>query len=114
MMLYGWNLPIPRIWQAHKASKEVIEPSKAQLCVCWTFVLQDKKLAEFIGNNDKTRVVVKLNSLGEGPPSREPIITDDVRKRMMADAYRRQEELKKLEIDDDDSYLNSTWPMAAV
>lgn len=92
-----------------QASKEVIEPSKTQLWFAGRLVLQDKKLSEFIGSNDKTRVVVKLNSLGEGPPSREPIITEDMRKRMMADAYRRQEELKKLEIDDDDNYLNSTW-----
>lgn len=92
-----------------QASKEVIEPSKAQLWFAGRLVLPGKKLTEFIGNNDKTKVVVKLNSLGEGPPAREPVITEDVRKRMMADAYRRQEELKKLEIDDDDSYLNSSW-----
>ncbi|KAI8128824.1 hypothetical protein FF38_12051 [Lucilia cuprina] len=92
-----------------QASKEVIEPSKAQLWFAGRLILCDKKLSQFIGNNDKTKVVVKLNTLGEGIPSREPVITEDIRKRMMADAYRRQEELKKLEIDEDDTYLNSSW-----
>jgi len=39
-------------------------------------------------------VVVKLNQLGEGPPGREAVISDPMRKEMMAAAFRRQEELK--------------------
>lgn len=31
------------------------------------------------------------------------------RKHMMMQAYRRQEEMKRLEQDDDDGYLDSTW-----
>uniref|UniRef100_A0A1A9VCB9 Cilia- and flagella-associated protein 298 n=1 Tax=Glossina austeni TaxID=7395 RepID=A0A1A9VCB9_GLOAU len=92
-----------------QASRDVIEPSKAQLWFAGRLLLNDKKLAEFIGNNNKTKVVVKLNEHGQGPPGREPVITEDIRRRMMADAYRRQEELKKLEMDEDDNYLNSSW-----
>ncbi|XP_037930711.1 cilia- and flagella-associated protein 298-like [Teleopsis dalmanni] len=77
-----------------QASKEVIEPSKAQLWFAGRQVLPDKKLSDYMGTNDKTKVVVKLNSIGEGPPGREPVLTEDIRRRMMADAYRRQEELK--------------------
>lgn len=36
-------------------------------------------------------------------------MTEEQRKQMMVHAYRRQEELKKLENDDDDNYLNSEW-----
>lgn len=93
-----------------QASKEVIEPSKAQLWFAGRQILGgDHKLHEFIGRNDKTKVVVKLNQIGEGPPGREPIVTEDIKRRMMADAYRRQEELKKLDMDEDDSYFNSSW-----
>uniref|UniRef100_A0A1A9X4G4 Uncharacterized protein n=1 Tax=Glossina brevipalpis TaxID=37001 RepID=A0A1A9X4G4_9MUSC len=92
-----------------QASKDVVEPSKAQLWFAGRLILKDKKLAEFIGKNNKTKVVVKLNQHGEGPPGREPVITEDLRRRMMADSYRRQEELKKLEMDEDDNYLNSSW-----
>ncbi|KAH8395238.1 hypothetical protein KR222_003601 [Zaprionus bogoriensis] len=92
-----------------QASKEVIEPSKAQLWFAGRQVLPGKKLSEYVGQNDKTKVVVKLNQLGEGPPAREQVISEQMRRQMMAAEYRRQEELKKLEQDDDDEYLNSTW-----
>lgn len=35
-----------------------------------------------------------MNQLGEGPPAREQVITDQQRRQMMAAQYRRQEELK--------------------
>ncbi|KAH8365607.1 hypothetical protein KR093_002514 [Drosophila rubida] len=92
-----------------QASKEVIEPSKAQMWFAGRQVLPGKKLNEYLGSNDKTKVVVKLNQLGEGPPGREQVMTEQFRRQMMAAEYRRQEELKKLEQDDDDEYLNSTW-----
>ncbi|XP_030561130.1 cilia- and flagella-associated protein 298 [Drosophila novamexicana] len=77
-----------------QASKEVIEPSKAQLWFAGRQILTGKLLKEYLGNNDKTKVVVKLNQLGEGPPAREQVITEQVRRQMMAAAYKRQEELK--------------------
>ncbi|KAH8239647.1 hypothetical protein KR032_006277 [Drosophila birchii] len=92
-----------------QASKEVIEPSKAQLWFAGRQILTGKLLKDYVGNNDKTKILVKLNQLGEGPPAREAVISDAIRQQMMADAFRRQEELKKLEQDDDDEYLNSSW-----
>ncbi|XP_055846162.1 cilia- and flagella-associated protein 298 [Episyrphus balteatus] len=77
-----------------QASKEVIEPCKAQLWFAGHQLIPGKKLSDNLGTNDKTKVVIKLTKLGEGPPGREAVITEDIRKRMMADAYRRQEELK--------------------
>ncbi|XP_020715043.1 UPF0769 protein CG18675-like [Ceratitis capitata] len=77
-----------------QASREVIETVKAQLWFAGKQILPDRKLHHYVGKNDKTKVVVKLNKQGEGPPSREAVLTEDIRKRMMADAYRRQEELK--------------------
>ncbi|KAH8376378.1 hypothetical protein KR200_000556 [Drosophila serrata] len=92
-----------------QASKEVIEPSKAQLWFAGRQILTGKLLKDYLGNNDKTKVLVKLNQLGEGPPAREAPISEPIRRQMMAEAFRRQEELKKLEQDDDDEYLNSSW-----
>ncbi|XP_030380374.1 cilia- and flagella-associated protein 298 [Scaptodrosophila lebanonensis] len=77
-----------------QASKDVIEPSKAQLWFAGRQILNGKRLSEFLGNNNKTKVVVKLNQLSEGTPGREPVISEQVRRQMMAEAYRRQEELK--------------------
>ncbi|XP_070504008.1 cilia- and flagella-associated protein 298 [Chironomus tepperi] len=92
-----------------QASLEVIEPVKAQLWFAGKQMLPDKKLADFIGNNEKCKVIVKLQKSGEGAPGREPVFTEEERKQMMLHAYRRQEEMKKLEQDEDDSYLNSSW-----
>lgn len=61
------------------------------------------------GNNNKTKVTVKLCSNSEGAPGREPVLSEEERKQLMLHAYRRQEEWKKLEQDEDDSYLDSKW-----
>ncbi|KFB43540.1 AGAP002817-PA-like protein [Anopheles sinensis] len=92
-----------------QASLEVIEPSKAQLWFAGKLMLNDKLLGEIVGQNEKTKLIVKLAKLNEGAPGREPVITEEARKQMMMHAYRRQEELKKLEQDDDDQYLDSAW-----
>lgn len=52
---------------------------------------------------------MKVSKRGQGPPGREPVMSEEQRKQFMLHAYRRQEELKKLDADDDDSYLNSQW-----
>lgn len=61
------------------------------------------------GKNNKTKVTVKITPNSEGAPGREPIMTEDERKQLMLHAYRKQEEWKKLEQDEDDSYLDSKW-----
>jgi hypothetical protein len=55
---------------------------------------RDKKLADYVGRNEKTKVIVKLQKKGQGAPGREPVISEEERKQMMLHAYRRQEELK--------------------
>ncbi|EDW17306.1 cilia- and flagella-associated protein 298 [Drosophila mojavensis] len=77
-----------------QASKEVIEPSKAQLWFAGHQVLPGKLLKDYLGSNDKTKVVVKLNQLGEGPPGREQVVNEQLRRQMMAANFKRQEELK--------------------
>lgn len=92
-----------------QAALEVIEPAKAQLWFAGKQMLPDRKLADFVGNNEKCKIIVKLQKSGEGAPGREPVFSEAERKQMMMQAYRRQEEMKRLEQDDDDGYLNSTW-----
>lgn len=92
-----------------QASLEVIDPSKAQLWFAGKQILPDRKLAHFIGQNEKSKVIVKLQKFGEGAPGREPVFNEAERKQMMMQAYRRQEELKSLETDSDNAYLNAKW-----
>ena len=53
-----------------------------------------KKLVDYIGKNEKTKIIAKLHKKGQGAPAREPVFTEDDRKHMMAYAYKKQEELK--------------------
>ncbi|KAL4713702.1 hypothetical protein ACJJTC_004233 [Scirpophaga incertulas] len=92
-----------------QASQEVIDPVKACLWACGKKLLSGNKLSDHLGKNNKTKVTVKLCSTSEGAPGREPIMTENERKQLMLHAYRKQEEWKKLEQDDDDSYLDSKW-----
>jgi hypothetical protein len=70
---------------------------------------QDKKLSDFLGNNDKTKIVCKLQKSGGGAPAREPTIDEKTQKEMMAFYHRKQEELKRLAEDEDDGHLSAAW-----
>ncbi|XP_002155694.1 cilia- and flagella-associated protein 298 [Hydra vulgaris] len=91
-----------------QALKEVLD-SDSTLWWAGKELQRGKKLEDFIGKNEKTKVVVKLQKKSQNAPSREPIISEEEQKAMMAYYYRRQEEIKKLEQDEFDSYLNSPW-----
>jgi len=92
-----------------QASLEVIDMALAQLWFSGKEMHRSKKLCDIVGTNDKLKLIVKLSSAGHGAPGREPVFSEEERKKMMADAFRRQEELKKLEQDDDYEYYNAPW-----
>ncbi|KAM9780545.1 cilia- and flagella-associated protein 298-like [Neosynchiropus ocellatus] len=92
-----------------QASLEVMEEDECQLWWAAKELQRGSKLRDYVGRNEKTKMVVKIQKKGQGPPGREPLVTDAQQKQMMMHYYRRQEELKKLEEADDDSYLDSEW-----
>lgn len=92
-----------------QASLEVIEPAKVQLWFAGHHMLNEKRLQHYLGQNEKCKAIVKLVKCGEGAPGREHVFTEETKKQIMLQQYRRQEELKRLENDDDDQYLNSNW-----
>lgn len=92
-----------------QASQEIVEVAKAQLWFAGHQMNADKQLQDYVGKNEKCKIVVKLQRSGEGAPGREPVLSEAARKQFMLHEYRRQEELKKLETNDDDQYLNSSW-----
>ncbi|XP_008545012.1 cilia- and flagella-associated protein 298 isoform X2 [Microplitis demolitor] len=92
-----------------QASLEVMDVQVTQLWFSGKEMIRGKKLRDYLGANEKTKIVVKLQKRGSGKPAREPLMNDDQRREFMMHAYRRQEEMKKLEQDDDDEYLNSSW-----
>lgn len=92
-----------------QASLRVIPEEDCQLWWAAKEMQRGKKLQDYIGKNEKTKLVVKIQRKGQGAPAREPLITAEQQKQMMLHYHRRQEELKKLEEADDDSYLDSDW-----
>ncbi|XP_042190625.1 cilia- and flagella-associated protein 298 [Callorhinchus milii] len=92
-----------------QAGKEVIEQADAQLWWAGKEMQRGKKLSNYVGTNEKTKITVKIQKRGQGAPAREPVITEEEQKQMMMHYYKRQEELKKLEENDEDSHLDSEW-----
>ncbi|XP_063059393.1 cilia- and flagella-associated protein 298 [Engraulis encrasicolus] len=93
-----------------QASLQVIPAEEAQLWWAGKEMQRGKKLQDYIGKNEKTKIVVKLQKRGQGAPGREPLVNEEQQKQMMMHYHRRQEELKKLEeADDDDAHLHSDW-----
>ncbi|XP_018610698.1 cilia- and flagella-associated protein 298 [Scleropages formosus] len=92
-----------------QASLQVIPVEDAQLWWAAKEMQRGKKLQDYVGKNEKTKIVVKIQKRGQGAPAREPLISADEQKQMMMHYYRRQEELKKLEEAEDDSHLQSEW-----
>jgi len=68
-----------------------------------------KTLEEYVGRNEKTKIVAKLAPKSSGAPVREPRIDENTHKAMLAHYYKKQEEQKKLQADEDDSYLDAQW-----
>ncbi|XP_049641759.1 cilia- and flagella-associated protein 298 [Suncus etruscus] len=93
-----------------QAALSVIAEAQAQLWWAGKELRRNKKLSDYVGRNEKTRIIVKIQQRGQGAPAREPIISNEEQKQLMLYYHRRQEELKKLEEnEDDDSCLNSPW-----
>ncbi|XP_003219100.1 cilia- and flagella-associated protein 298 isoform X1 [Anolis carolinensis] len=91
------------------ASLEVIEESEAQLWWAGKELKKTNQLSDYVGKNEKTKIIVKIQKKGQGAPAREPVISGEDQKQMILFYHKRQEELKKLEENDDDACLDSEW-----
>ncbi|BFZ09767.1 hypothetical protein BsWGS_12806 [Bradybaena similaris] len=92
-----------------QASLEVIDIDQASMWWAGKELLAHKNLGDFVGKNEKTKIVAKLQKRGQGAPAREPVVNQEEQKQMMAYFYKKQEEFKKLEKEQDDTYMDSAW-----
>ena len=88
-----------------------LDPATAQLWAMGKEFARGQTVGERLGGskNEKTKVVVKLNGPGKGPPVREPVVREEERQAMLAHYFKRQEELKKLAEAEDDDYMHAGW-----
>lgn len=82
---------------------------KSQLWFAGKHMLPEKLLKDFVGRHEKTKAVVRLQKSGGGAPSREPVVDPETQKAMIAYYHKKQEQMKKLEEDANDSYTQSDW-----
>lgn len=68
-----------------------------------------KVLSDYTGKNDKTKVICKFSVKGSGAPVREPVVDSETQKKMMQMYFKKQEEVKRLEVNNEDEYLSSSW-----
>ena len=93
-----------------QASKDVIESTQAVIWFSTKELQRDKKLEDYLGKNEKSKVIIKLCTRSQGQPTREPVFSEEEQKRLMLANHKRREEMLALEKDvSDDSYLNSQW-----
>lgn len=91
------------------ASMEQLEADKTSLW-CFNKELQrEKLLSDYVGKNEKSKVIAKLQKKGAGAPGREPIVSADEQKAMIAFYHKKQQEAEKMAMEDEDAYLHSQW-----
>ncbi|CAM9622894.1 unnamed protein product [Sphacelaria rigidula] len=95
--------------QGTQAGEELLDADTAALWMAGKEFRRDQSVGDRVGHNEKTRVTCKLQKPGSGAPGREPAVSEDERKAMMAYYFKRQEELKRLAEANDDDYLASAW-----
>merc|ERR1719231_403678 len=89
------------------AALEYLEDDKVSLW-CFNKELQrEKLLSDYVGKNDKTKVVAKLQKKGAGAPAREPVVSEDEQKAMMAFYHKKEQEMSRMALEDEDAYQHS-------
>ena len=60
-----------------QAGLEVFDEDSAQLWWAGKEMVRSKKLKDFVGRNEKTKIVAKLQKKGQGAPAREPVFSEE-------------------------------------
>jgi len=93
----------------HSELQDVLDWTQTNLWWAGKELRNDQTLGDYVGRNEKTKIVAKLAPKSSGAPIREPRVDENTHKAMLAHYYKKQEEQKKLQEDEDDSYLDSQW-----
>jgi len=88
---------------------EALEADKSSLWFFSKEAQDEKLLSDYVGKNDKTKVVGKLQKKGAQAPMREPVVSEDEQKAMVAFYHKKQQQMEKLSLEDEDNYMHSSW-----
>ena len=56
--------------------------------------MRGKILSDYVGKNEKTKIICKISRKGQGAPVREPLVDKETQSKMLAFYYKKQEEQK--------------------
>lgn len=87
---------------------KIMDPDTATLWFAGKQFERDTIIKDRI-RHEKSKVIAKLQKEGSTAPAREAAISEEERKAMMAHYYKKQEELKRVQTNDEDEYLHSAW-----
>ncbi|KAJ3092581.1 hypothetical protein HK102_005350, partial [Quaeritorhiza haematococci] len=73
---------------------EMLDPKDATIWWASKELLPVKSLSDYVGKNEKTKIIAKLQKKGQGAPVREAPLDEKAQKALMAHWYRKQEENK--------------------
>jgi hypothetical protein len=90
-------------------SKHVLEPESSLLWFAGKCMDRDQLLGKYTGSNEKVTIKARVEARGGQAPQREPAVDEDTRRKMMSLWHKKEQEQKKLDEADEDSYLNSSW-----
>lgn len=68
-----------------------------------------KLVSDYLGKNSRVTAVAKLTDAKSGPPPKDMSMSQEAQVRLMSQMHRKMEEYKRIDKDDDDSYLDSEW-----
>jgi hypothetical protein len=88
---------------------EVLPEDTAELWWAGKQFFRDQCVRDLAGKNEKSTLIVKLQKKGGGAPGREPGVSEDERKAMMAFYFKKQQELQQAAEDDAEDYMASSW-----
>ena len=88
---------------------KVADPQDTKLWFASKELNIGSSLRDYMGKNEKTKVVIKVASKKAGQPSREPLISEHDQKLLMMHSAKRREEIQNLQKDADDSYYDAPW-----
>jgi len=118
MIVYPMGLPdydeVRRILEEREeldgaSALEALDPDASSLWFFSKEAQDEKLLSDYVGKNDKTKVVAKLQKKGASAPMREPVVSEDEQKAMVAFYHKKQQEMEKLSLEDEDNYMHSQW-----
>ena len=88
---------------------KVADPQDTKLWFAAKELQVESCLRDYLGKNEKTKVVIKVASKKAGQPSRERVLSEQDEKLLLMHSAKRREEIQNLAKDSDDSYYDAPW-----